>query len=545
MAKNNNGQAYVNKNFKQRMLITVGLIVCGFSIVIVSLANISLVNHDKYSSMASGQQLRDTVVSAPRGTIYDANMNVLAQSATVWTVALSPMDIEEEDFDTIARGLSEILEMDYQTIYDKCFDKTYYSIVKRKVDQPVVDRIRQFMIDEKVGGISFTEDSKRYYPYGNFLAQALGFVGTDNQGLSGLEAYYNEELSGTSGRILTAKNAVGGDMYYEYETRYEPESGNSLVLTVDEVIQHYLEKNLEAAVKEHHVQKQAAGIVMNVKTGEILAMAVKPDFDPNEPLTLFDEALAAQVEAFAGTDEYNTKLGLAQQFQWRNKAISDTYEPGSVFKVVTASTALETGACTLESTFYCNGSVKVGPHIMHCASSGHGQETFVNAVINSCNPAFIDIGQRIGAGNFSKYFRAFGLTEKTGIDLPGEASSIYVPESSMGIVELSSCAYGQSNSITPIQLITAVSAAVNGGYLVQPHMVKQIIDSDGNIVRSFDTEVKRQVISAETSKLMAEIMEQVVLHANGQNSYVAGFRIGGKSGTSQKLNLLAETGKKE
>ncbi|MEG2259146.1 MAG: stage V sporulation protein D, partial [Oscillospiraceae bacterium] len=214
MAKNNNGQAYVNKNFKQRMLITVGLIVCGFSIVIVSLANISLVNHDKYSSMASGQQLRDTVVSAPRGTIYDANMNVLAQSATVWTVALSPMDIEEEDFDTIARGLSEILEMDYQTIYDKCFDKTYYSIVKRKVDQPVVDRIRQFMIDEKVGGISFTEDSKRYYPYGNFLAQALGFVGTDNQGLSGLEAYYNEELSGTSGRILTAKNAVGGDMYY-------------------------------------------------------------------------------------------------------------------------------------------------------------------------------------------------------------------------------------------------------------------------------------------------------------------------------------------
>ncbi len=548
--KNSGGSSqsrkYVTRSIKQRMLITVVLMACGFSIIVTSLANIALVKHDEYSAMASNQQLRDTVVAAPRGTIYDANMNVLARSATVWTVALSPMDIDKEDYDTIARGLADILEVDYQTVYDKCSEKTYYSIVKRKVDQPVIDEIRAFMSENKVGGISFTEDSKRYYPYGNFLAQVLGFVGTDNQGLSGLEAYYDDVLSGTSGRVLTAKNARGSDMYYEYETRYEPQAGHSLVLTVDEVIQHYLEKNLEAAIEQHNIQNNAMGIIMNVKTGEIYAMAVKPDFDPNDPLTVFDEKAAAALAELEGTEEYSAQLGLAQNKQWRNSTISDLYEPGSVFKVVTASTALETGAATLDSSYYCAGYKQVLTWRMNCAQAGgHGQQDFTHAVINSCNPAFIEIGQSIGIDTFCSYIRAFGLNEKTGIDLPGEANSIVydgVVNKMNSIVELSSCAFGQSNKITPLQMITAMSAVVNGGYLVQPHIVKEIIDEDGNIIQSFDTTVKRQVLSAETSATMCGILERVVVEGNSQNAYVAGYRLGGKSGTAQDLTS-SEVGK--
>ncbi|MEA4912344.1 MAG: penicillin-binding transpeptidase domain-containing protein, partial [Oscillospiraceae bacterium] len=487
------------------------------------------------------QQLRDTVVTAQRGTIYDRNMNELAKSATVYTIALSPKDIKEANREIIATGLAEILGVDHDTIIEKCKENNYYSIVKRKVDQPIVDEVRQFIVDNNINGISFTEDSKRYYPYGNFAAQVLGFVGTDNQGLSGIEAYYDDELSGTAGRVVSAKNAVGSDMYYEYETIYEATDGNSLVLTIDEVIQHYLEKRLEWALKEHNVKEGVTGIVMNVKTGEILAMASKPDYDPNDPFTIFDETASANVAAQAGTDAYSGALSNAQYAQWSNTAISDFYEPGSVFKVITASTALETGACTLDSTFYCTGSKQVGTHTMHCArAGGHGSEDFTHAVINSCNPAFIEIGQAIGIKAFCSYFEAFGFTKRTGIDLPGEgypqAGATYYTADAMGIVELSSCAFGQSNTVTPLQMITGVAAAVNGGYLVTPHIVKQIVDADGSIVESSGAEIRRQVISEETSATMADILERVVVEGNSQNAYVAGYRIGGKSGTSQKLN---------
>lgn len=532
----------VTKSIKKRMLITVGLIVCGFCIVIFTLTRISLIQHNELSAAAADQQLRDTVVPAKRGTIYDTNMNVLAESAPVWTVVLSPMSISDEDAPAIATGLSQILEVDYQTVLDKCAETNYYSVVKRKVDQPIIEEIRQYMLDNELGGVNYIEDAKRYYPYGNFLAQVLGFVGTDNQGLSGIEAYYDKDLSGTPGRLLTAKNAVGSDMYYDFETSHDPVPGNSLVLTIDEVIQHYLEKSLETAVIEHNVQNKALGIVMNVKTGDILAMSVKPDYDPNDPFTIFDASAQERLAAITDEDERSTQLGLEQQSQWRNKAISDNYEPGSVFKVVTASTALETGASTLDSTYYCSNSVQVGPHTMHCASGPHGSESFVQATINSCNPAFIAIGQAIGISDFCKYVRGFGFGVKTGIDLPGEAEGMILSESQMGIVELSSCAFGQSNTVTPIQMITAVSAAANGGYLVQPRIVRQIVDAEGNIVKNYDTEIKRQVISNETSEEIAAIMEQVVLHANGQNAYVAGFRIGGKSGTAQDLTS-SEVGK--
>ncbi|MEA5050340.1 MAG: penicillin-binding transpeptidase domain-containing protein [Oscillospiraceae bacterium] len=523
------------------MTVTVGLLVCGFCVLIVVLANISIVNHDRYSELAISQQLRDTVVSAQRGTIYDRNMNELAKSATVYTIALSPKDIDEADRETIATGLAQILGVDHDTVLEKCKENNYYSIVKRKVDQPLVDEVRQFIVDNKLNGISFTEDSKRYYPYGNFAAQLLGFVGTDNQGLSGIEAYYDDELSGTAGRVVSAKNAVGSDMYYEYETTYEATDGYSLVLTIDEVIQHYLETHLEWALSEHHVQEGVTGIVMNVKTGEILAMSSKPDYDPNDPFTILDPTASGKVEALAGTDGYSAALSAAQYAQWSNKAISDFYEPGSVFKVITASTALETGACTLDSTFYCTGSKEVGGHIMHCANAnGHGSEDFTHAVINSCNPAFIEIGQAIGIKAFYNYFEAFGFTKRTGVDLPGEgypeAGATYYNADAMGIVELSSCAFGQSNTVTPLQMITGVAAAVNGGYLVTPHIVKQIIDEDGSIVESRGAEIRRQVISEETSATISAILERVVAEGNSQNAYVAGYRIGGKSGTSQKLN---------
>lgn len=520
---------------RRRMSAVVIVITVLFCFLVVMLVNISIIQHDYYTDLATGQQLRDTVVPALRGTIYDRNMNVLASSATVWTVALSPMDIKKENYDIVSEGLSRILGVDYDTVYEKCQERNYYSIVKRKVDQPVVDEIRAFIAENELNGISFTEDSKRYYPYGNFAAHVLGFVGTDNQGLAGIEAYYDDVLSGTDGRIITAKNANGSDMYYQYETRYDAINGNSLVLTIDEYIQHSLETHLEAAVKEHNVEERAAGIVMDVNTGEILALAVKGDFDPNNPFDIFDPDEAAEIEGLRGTDDYAEALYNAQNAQWRNKAVSDIYEPGSVFKVVTASTALETGAATLQSSFYCSGAIKVGDRTMHCARlAGHGAEDFTNAVVNSCNPAFIEIGQRIGVEDFYSYFYSFGLTERTGIDLPGEGYSQYYDDT-MSLVSLASCSYGQSNSITPIQMVTAFSAVVNGGNLVQPHLVRQVIDREGNIVENIAPEIKRQVISEETSDTMRLILEQVVERGNSGNAYVAGFRIGGKSGTSQKL----------
>ncbi len=540
MAEKKQGRSVVTQSIKKRMLITVGLMVCGFCVLIVSLVRVSILKHDEYSSLASSQQLRDTVITAPRGTIYDNNMNVLAMSATVWTVALSPKDIKESNEAAIAAKLSEVLEVDEQTILEKCKENNYYSVVRRKVDQHIVDEIRAWMAEEKIGGISFYEDAKRYYPYGNFLAQTLGFVGTDNQGLSGLEAYYDNYLSGTAGRTVTAKNAVGSDMYYEYETIHEAKAGYSLVLTIDEVIQHYLEKNLEAAIIEHNIRNNAYGVIMDVNTGAVYAMAVKPDFDPNDPFTILDEEAAAAIEAIDDGEERAKQLGLAQQKQWRNTVISDNYEPGSVFKVVTASTALETGAFNLNSSFYCPGSITVGPHTMSCATRAHGAEDFTHAVVNSCNVAFVTMGQGIGADDFCKFHEAFGLTEKTGIDLPGESKGDYIRRDNMGIVELSSCAFGQSNTVTALQLATAVAAAVNGGYLVQPHIVDQVIDADGNIVESNETQVKRQVISAETSATMARVLEQVVVEGNSQNAYVAGFRLGGKSGTAQDLKSNEE-----
>ncbi|MBR0342111.1 MAG: PASTA domain-containing protein [Oscillospiraceae bacterium] len=547
----------VTSTIKRRILAITMVFILLFAVIVGRLAYLSIIQHTYWMDRASSQQLRDSAIAAERGIIYDANMNILARSATVWTVALAPIRIEEKNYDRIATFLSEQLGLEYETVLEKCKGDSYYTILKRKVDKPIVDRIQQFVEKNDIAGIQFTEDTKRYYPYGNFASQVLGFVGTDNNGLYGLESYYDTTLSGTPGRMLTAVNAYGKDMYYEHETLTEAIDGYSLVLTLDAEIQRTLENALDEAMVEHNVRNYACGIIMNVNTGAIYAMSTKPDFDPNTPLEVTDERTIEQLHQILedATEAYNESskddediktpeevyleaLSEAQHNQWNNKAITDIYEPGSVFKVVTASAALETGTCSLSDEFYCSGGVQVTPEIvMHCAiTGGHGQEDFTHSVINSCNPAFIEIGKRLGKTNFYNYFKAYGLTDKTGVDLPSESNSVYYTDKTMGVVELASCSFGQSNAITPIQMITAFSACVNGGYLVQPYIVGQILDSTGNIVSQHETVTKRQVISKETSDTMRDILEQVVETSNGQNAYVAGFRLGGKSGTAEKLN---------
>ncbi len=506
-----------------------------FVILVVRLFYISVTQHDYYNQMATSQQLSDTVIPAKRGSIYDRNNNVLASSAAVWTVALAPLDIKEDDYDTIADCMYEILDADRAVTLEQCKEQNYYSIVKRKVDQPIVDKIKAYMSEHKASGVYYTEDSKRYYPYGNFAAHVLGFVGTDNQGLAGLESYYDDELSGTDGRIITARNANGGEIYYGNEMEYPARDGNNLVLTIDEYIQQVVESHLATAIVEHNVKERGVCIVMDVNTAEILAMAVKGDFDPNDPFTIYDEAKAAEISEIENDDERSAAIYKAQNAQWRNKAISDTYEPGSVFKSITAATALEVGAATLETTYYCSGSITVADRVMNCATTAHGQLNFSDAVVHSCNTSFVRIGQSIGARDFYRYLYSFGLVDYTDIDLSGEARSQVYGED-MSLVNLASCSYGQSNVYTPIQIVTAFSTVINGGYLVQPHLVKQITDSGGNIIENIEPQVKRQVISNDTSEKMRIILEQVVERGNGGNAYVAGFRIGGKSGTGQKLN---------
>ena len=543
MIKEPRGPKGPTRKMRNRLFICVMPIVfLLFSVVLANVGYIAVVNNDFYQNKATQQQLRDVTVNANRGTIYDCNMNVLAQSVTVWTVFISPADIEDdEERETICSGLSEILGVDRDTIYQKSQKSNYYEVIARKIDKDKADKVRQFVTDTGVGAVHLIEDTKRSYPYGNFASTVIGFTGDDNQGLYGIEAEYDEELSGTPGRIVAAKNAKGTDMPFQYEKYYAPQDGNSLVLTIDEVIQHFLEQALEDTVATHLVENRAAGIVMDVNTGEILAMATKPDFDLNDPFTIADSATLEAINALP-EDQRKEALSNARELQWKNKAITELYEPGSVFKVVTGSAALEEKTVSLETTFNCSGSIRVPGYerpIKCWKTSGHGVQNFIQAMVNSCNPAFVAVGSSLGAETFCDYVRAFGFMERTGIDLPGEADSIVYNADQMGPVELASCSFGQSNKITPIQMITAIAAAVNGGKVVEPHVVKQILDQDGNVVKTVDTTVKRQVLSEETSATMRSVLEQVVKD-NG-NAYIPGYRIGGKSGTAQKLDSNDDT----
>ena len=534
-----------------RVRLVMLMLGAAMAVLIVRLFYLQVVQADMWKEKASSQQMYSTSITATRGNIYDRNMKTLARSVTVWTVFISPAEMKEEQRELVASGLSEILDVDYDMVYEKSLKTWRYNeTIKRRVDNDTADEVTAFIQENDIRGIYLTEESMRYYPYGNLASTVLGFTGSDGSGAYGLEAYYNKALSGTDGVIASVRNAKGTAMPFSEQQIYDAEDGQSLVLTIDETVQHYLEKHLENAVQEHEVQNRAVGIVMNVKTGEILAMSTKPDFDPNEPSAIYDtttaEALAEQLEEAGGDEEkldaYYEALGEAQLAQWRNKAISDPYEPGSVFKLITASAALETGTVTGSTPFYCPGYIEVAGNRIACwKAGGHGNLDFVGAIKGSCNPAFIMTGQALGAELFMEYLDKFGLYDVTGVDLPGEATSIMHSRETMlneNMTSLSSASFGQTFKVTALELMTAVNATVNGGYLMQPYVVSQVLDSDGNVISSTEPVVVRQVISEETSALVASYAEQVVSGEGGSGARAAvpGYRIGGKTGTSQKLD---------
>ena len=534
-----------------RVRLVMLMLGAAMAVLIVRLFYLQVVQADMWKEKASSQQMYSTSITATRGNIYDRNMKTLARSVTVWTVFISPAEMKEEQRELVASGLSEILDVDYDMVYEKSLKTWRYNeTIKKKVDNDTADAVTAFIQENDIRGIYLTEESMRYYPYGNLASTVLGFTGSDGSGAYGLEAYYNKALSGTDGVIASVRNAKGTAMPFSEQQIYDAEDGQSLVLTIDETVQHYLEKHLENAVQEHEVQNRAVGIVMDVKTGEILAMSTKPDFDPNEPSAIYDtaaaEALAEQLEEAGGDEEkldaYYEALGEAQLAQWRNKAISDPYEPGSVFKLITASAALETGTVTGSTPFYCPGYIEVAGNRIACwKAGGHGNIDFVGAIKGSCNPAFIMTGQALGAELFMEYLDKFGLYDVTGVDLPGEATSIMHSRETMlneNMASLSSASFGQTFKVTALELMTAVNATVNGGYLMQPYVVSQVLDSDGNVISSTEPVVVRQVISEETSALVASYAEQVVSGEGGSGARAAvpGYRIGGKTGTSQKLD---------
>ena len=522
----------------------VALLLCGicFAGLIARLYWLQLATGDWYTRRALGQQLRDTVVPADRGRIYSADGVLLAANSSCWTLRASPREMPADKLELAAHGLAQILELDEAALLEKFRDRASNDCLLRyRVERSMADAVRDFCEENGITGIRINQDSKRWYPQGEFLASVLGFTNVDNAGVSGLELEYNEQLTGQNGVVLTAVNAWGYTLEQSYETEQFPVEGSSLWLTIDANIQHYLENALNYAVQEHHVAARAVGIVLDVNTGAVLAMSTTPAYDPNQPRILYDEAARAAVDALSG-EQRAAALQLAQQTQWRNKAVSDLYEPGSVFKLITCAAALDAGAITRNSSFYCGESISVAGTRFHCANhKRHGTQTVTQALENSCNQSFIQIGARLGKEAFCDYFAAFGLREPTGIDLPAEPKkSLYYTADRMGPVELASCAFGQSSKISYLEMAAAVCAVVNGGKLMQPYLVSDILAPDGTVLEHRDPVCKQQVIQPETSAVMREMMEAVVLYGGGRNAQISGYRVGGKSGTSQKLDSADE-----
>ena len=522
----------------------VALLLCGicFAGLIARLYWLQLAAGDWYTRRALGQQLRDTVVPADRGRIYSADGVLLAANSSCWTLRASPREMPADKLELAAHGLAQILELDEAALLEKFRDRASNDCLLRyRVERSMADAVRDFCEENGITGIRINQDSKRWYPQGEFLASVLGFTNVDNAGVSGLELEYNEQLTGQNGVVLTAVNAWGYTLEQSYETEQFPVEGSSLWLTIDANIQHYLENALNYAVQEHHVAARAVGIVLDVNTGAVLAMSTTPAYDPNQPRVLYDEAARAAVDALSG-EQRTAALQLAQQTQWRNKAVSDLYEPGSVFKLITCAAALDAGAITRNSSFYCGESISVAGTRFHCANhKRHGTQTVTQALENSCNQSFIQIGARLGKEAFCDYFAAFGLREPTGIDLPAEPKkSLYYTADRMGPVELASCAFGQSSKISYLEMAAAVCAVVNGGKLMQPYLVSDILAPDGTVLEHRDPVCKQQVIQPETSAVIREMMEAVVLYGGGRNAQISGYRVGGKSGTSQKLDSADE-----
>ena len=534
------------KRMELRSLIAFG----GFCLFLLCLIGnlfwLQVIKGEEYRLKAEKNQLSDTVINANRGTIYDSNMKVLAQSASAWLVYINPSKIStDEQKQLLIDGFVDIFDLDRESVERKVNrSQSGYEKIIGQIDNSQKDALKKYLSEhskEKLGSIvGIDPDTKRYYPLGSFASTVIGFTGSEDVGRSGLELKYNDILTGEAGRIITAQNALSGDMPNDYETTYDAEQGKSLVLTIDEVIQYYLEQQLSQAIDETQA-KYAYGIVMDVKTGAILGMSTMPDYDLNAPYKIYSNKVLEELGKIEDSAEKKQAESNALFAQWRNRVVSDSYEPGSVFKLFVAAAGLEEGAITPTSTYNCTGIIKVANYYQHCFNrKAHGTQTIAEALPNSCNTYFITLGQKLGKETFSKYFEAFGFTEKTGVDLPSEAAPVagktYYDVSQMGIAELSSASFGQTFQATPIQMITAVASIGNGGKLMTPYVVDKVLDEDGNIVSETKPTVKRQVISQKTSDLMCEFMEQVVVWGTAKNAYVAGYHIAGKTGTSEKLN---------
>ena len=511
-----------------------------FVLLFFKLYSLQITRHEELQKKAVSQQTRSTVVTANRGTIYDRNGNIMAISATAETVFLSPLEINRAIKDTenpvtwtkesLAADLGKILGINEATILKKMArTDSQYEVLKLRAEEEIANRVREYINANKIVGVYMVTDAKRYYPYGSLCAHVIGFVGDDNTGLYGLESQYEQALEGQTGLVITAKDNAGNDMLYEYEQYFDAKNGDELVTTIDTTIQYYLEKGIEDMVDKYDAQNGGAGIVMNAKTGAILAMASYPNYDPNNFSVVQDEKLSQQIE------EETASLADMQLLQWRNKCLNDTYEPGSTFKILTLSAALEEGAIDKNTTAHCSGSVTISGQTIHCSSeAGHGTQTLIESVGNSCNPAFISYGLKLGTDKFYQYMQSFGLMSGTGIDLAGEADGIFTTPDRFTTLDLACYAFGQNFTVTPVALISAQAACINGGYLHQPYLIEEIRDGIGNITYRHENTPVRQVISEETSATVRECLEYVVTSGTGKNGQVSGYRIGGKTGTADK-----------
>ena len=525
------------RTFVLMLVMSVGV----FVLLFTKLYELQILRHEELQTQALDQQTRSTEVTASRGTIYDRGGNILSISATAETVFLSPLELAEElelaqkgekeikwTRELLAQKLAEILQISEESIYQK-MERTYsqYEVLKLRAEEAVANQVREFLNEYEVRGVYLVTDAKRYYPYGTLASHIVGFVGDENTGLYGLEARYEQELEGQTGLVITARDNAGNDMLYAYEKYYDAENGHDLVLTLDTTVQYYLEKNLEEIVHRYDVANGGVGIVLNVNTGAILGMASYPNYDLNSASTIRDSKLSAAVE------NGSASLAEMQLKQWRNKALNDTYEPGSTFKILTLAAALEEGVVNENSTFYCSGSTTVMGQSISCSGHHRGQ-TLIETVGNSCNPAFISYGLGLGTEKFYDYMEAFGLMGGSGVDLDGEATGIFIDESIFTELDLACYSFGQNFNITPIALIAAQAACVNGGYLYEPYVVEQIVGDDGTVLYQHDNTPVRQVISEETSAMVRECLEYVVAEGTGSNAQVTGYRIGGKTGTADK-----------
>ena len=528
-----------SKRMLKRILIMAVVIIFLMTTTVARVFYLTIVRGEELSEKAETQQLKDTEITAMRGTIYDSNGNVLAQSASVWNVFIDPLNIKDKQRDLIVDEFANLFGYDAdekKEFYDKTTHQNHYELVEKKVENNIKEKLSKFVSKNELGGCIGTEQTtKRYYPYGTLASSVIGFTSADDQGLSGIEAYYDEQLTGTNGRIITAKDAKSNNIANDYETSIAATDGDSIVLTINQTIQYYLEKGLRETMNEYQA-KGAYGVVMNCNTGAVLAMSSLPDYDCNEPYKLTYSKDKKAIKKLSDKTAKQEAESAAVQNQWRNFTVSDTYVPGSVFKTFVASAALEENVVNLNTTYNCTGSIQVDKYKMKCHyHPGHGMQTLTQGLENSCNPFFITIGQKLGVHNYFKYFDAFGFTQKTNIDLPGEASPQYYKEDQYGIVELSSASFGQTNSLTPIQVCTGLCAIANGGKLLQPYLVSSIADANGKTVKKTQTKEIRQVISADTSEKVRKMMKSVVDNGTGKNGYVAGYSVGGKTGTSTKL----------